>query len=157
MNNTIFYLIGEASAGRAAVAREIAARTGARIIDSEAIYAPIFNLVEHRGPAHMPDGVWTQVDAVREAILATIETISPAEWNFVFTHAGLDIPADVGVYRRVRATALRRKARFHPVRFLHGATRHPLLAFDEADARDVDVTARTPTEAAELILEAAGG
>jgi hypothetical protein len=43
------------------------------------------------------------------------------------------------------------------VRLLHGATRHPLLAFDEADALDVDVTARTPTEAAELILKAAGG
>jgi hypothetical protein len=102
----------------------------------------------------VPDGVWAQVDAVREAILVTIETMSPTEWSFVFAHAGLDIPADVGVYRRVRATALRRKARFQPVRLLHGATKHALLAFDEADALDLDISATTPAEAAERIVAA---
>jgi hypothetical protein len=156
MNNTIFYLIGDSNAGRLAVAREIAARTGARIIDSQDIYAPIFNLVEHKPPAEMPNGVWAQVDAVREAILVTIETISPAEWSFVFTHAGLDIPADVGVYRRIRATALHRQARFRPVRLLHGATKHALLAFDEADALDLDISATTPAEAAQRIVAVAG-
>jgi hypothetical protein len=154
MNNTIFYLIGDSNTGRAAVAREVAARTDARIVDSQDIYAPIFDLVDRSSPAHVPDGVWAQVDAVREAILVTIETMSPTEWSFVFAHAGLDIPADVGVYRRVRATALRRKARFQPVRLLHGATKHALLAFDEADALDLDISATTPAAAAERIVAA---
>jgi hypothetical protein len=154
MNNTIFYLIGDSNTGRAAVAREVAARTDARIVDSQDIYAPIFDLVDRSSPAHVPDGVWAQVDAVREAILVTIETMSPTEWSFVFAHAGLDIPADVGVYRRVRATALRRKARFRPVRLLHGATKHALLAFDEADALDLDISATTPAAAAERIVAA---
>jgi hypothetical protein len=154
MNNTIFYLIGDSNTGRAAVAREVAARTDARIVDSQDIYAPNFNLVDRSSPAHVPDGVWVQVDAVREAILVTIETMSPAQWSFVFTHAGLNIPADVGVYRRVRTTARHRKARFQPVRLLHGATKHALLAFDEADALDLDISATTPAEAAERIVAA---
>jgi hypothetical protein len=157
MNNTIFYLISHAGSARRDVARAIDTAVRARIIDSQDIYAPIFNLVEHKPPAEMPDRVWAQVDAVRDAILVTIETMSPAEWSFVFTHAGLDIPADVGVYRRIRATALHRQARFRPVRLLHGATKHALLAFDEADALDLNISATTPAEAAERIVAAAGG
>ena len=55
MDNTIFYVIGDTAATRLAVAEGIAALTGARIVDSQAVYAPIFNLVEHDPPADMPD------------------------------------------------------------------------------------------------------
>jgi hypothetical protein len=61
-------------------------------------------LLESARPADVPDGAWAQVDAVRTAILTTIETLSPKSWSFVFTHAGLDIPADIGVYRTVLGT-----------------------------------------------------
>ena len=101
MNNTIFYLIGHPDLPKRDVAREIGRLTGARIIDSQDIYKPIFPLVDHK-PADMPDGVWEQIDVVRGAILKTIETMSPKDWNFVFIHAGFDIPPDVGVYRTVR-------------------------------------------------------
>jgi hypothetical protein len=96
MNNTIVYLIGAAAADRAAVAGAIAELTGARVVDTQAIYAPIFNVVPHEHVADLPDAVWAGVDAVREAVLHTIETVSPRDWSFVFTHAGLAIPADVG-------------------------------------------------------------
>ena len=90
MNNTIFYLIGHPDVAKADVASMKSRNSPARgSVDSQDIYDPIFNLVEHEHPADMPDAVWDQVDAVRAAVLKTIETISPKDWNFVFTHAGL--------------------------------------------------------------------
>jgi hypothetical protein len=155
MINTIFYLIGHPDVAKPEVAREIAALTGARIVDSQDIYNPIFNLVPHDHPADMPDAVWAEVDAVRAAVLRTIETISPKDWNFVFTHAGFDIPPDVGVYGTVRETANRRGARFQPARLLGGKSKRPLLTFDEVNAFDIDLAVTTPAEAAKLIVAAA--
>ena len=116
---------------------------------------PIFNLVEHEHPADMPDAVWDKVDAVRAAMLNTIETLSPKDWNFVFTHAGFDIPADVGVYRTVRETAKRRGARFQPVRLMGGKSKKPLLTFDEPEALNIDMNTVTPGAAARAIVAAA--
>src|SRR5258706_11967096 len=155
MNNTIFYLIGHADIAKLDIAREIGALTGARVIDSQDIYNPIFNLIPHDHPSAMPDAVWDQVDAVRAAILKTIETMSPKDWNFVFTHAGFDIPADVGVYHAVRDTAARRGARFQPARLLGGSSHRPLIKFDEANALELDVTHMTPADAAKAIVAAA--
>jgi hypothetical protein len=157
MKNTTFYLIGHADVGKADVAREIAKLTDARIIDSQDIYDPIFKLVEHEHPGDIPDAVWSQVDAVRAAVLKTIETLSPKDWNFVFTHAGFDIPADVGVYRTVRETAKRRGARFQPVRLLGGKSKRPLLKFDERNALDIDMNTVSPPVAAKAIVAAASG
>ena len=155
MNNTIFYLIGHPDVAKPEVAREIAALTGARIVDSQDIYDPIFNLVPHDHPADMPDAVWAEVDAVRAAVLKTIETMSPRDWNFVFTHAGFDIPADIGVYWTVRETARKRGATFQPVRLLGGKSKRPLLTFDEATALDIDLATTSPAEAAKTIVAAA--
>lgn len=157
MNNTIFYLIGHPDVAKAEVAREISRLTGARIVDSQDIYNPIFNLVEHEHPTEMPDAVWDQIDAVRAAVLKTIETLSPKDWNFVFTHAGFDIPPDVGVYRTVRETAERRGAKFQPARLLGGKSKRRLLKFDEADAIDIDLDAVAPADAAKAIVAKAGG
>jgi hypothetical protein len=155
MNNTILYLIGPPDLPRRAVADRIAAVTGARIIDADDIYRPLFTLIEH-GHGDMPDGIWDQVDAVRGAILTTIETMSPRDWSFVFIHAGFDIPPDVAVYRRVRETARQRDARFVPVRLLGSKSKRPLLTFDEADAFDIDLGAAPPEAVAAAILERAG-
>ena len=158
MNNTIFYLIGHPDVAKPDVAREIGALTGARIIDTHDIYKPIFALIDHADPSGMPDAVWDQVDAVRAAILKTIETMSPKDWNFVFTHAGFDIAADVGVYHTVRETARKRGAHFQPARLLGGKSQKPLLRFDEANAIDLDLGLVSPADAARAIVaEAAKG
>ena len=154
MNNTILYLIGNTAAARLAVAQEVAALTGAKVVDSQDIYAPIFGLLESPKPADVPDAAWAEVDAVRAAILKTIETLSPRSWSFVFTHAGIDIPADVGVYRTVRDMAMRRGAQFLPVS-LTGAKAQRLLSFDETDALTLDMTALPPADAAKRIVAAA--
>lgn len=155
MNNTILYLIGHPDLPRRAVADAITAKTGAHIVDAEDIYKPIFPLVDYK-VADMPDGVWTQVDAVRNAILTTIETMSPKDWSFIFIHAGFDIPPDVGVYHRVRETAKRRNARFVGVRLLGGKSKRPLLKFDEADAFNIDLGTMTPEAAADAIMARLG-
>lgn len=155
MNNTILYLIGNTAAARLAVAQEVAALTGAKVVDSQDIYAPIFGLLESQKPSDVPDGAWDQVDAVRAAILKTIEALSPKSWNFVFTHAGIDIPADIGVYRTVRDMAARRGARFLPVT-LKAEKPQRLLRFDEADALTVEVTAVSAQDAAAGIVAAGG-
>lgn len=154
MDNTIFYLLGNTAAARLAVAQEVAALTGAKVVDSQDIYAPIFGLLESPKPADVPDAAWAQVDAVRAAILKTIETLSPKTWSFVFTHAGIDIPADVGVYRSVRDMAKRRGSQFLPVT-LTGPKAQRLLRFDEPDALTLDMTALTPADVAKVIFEAA--
>jgi hypothetical protein len=153
MNNTVIYIIGLSAAGRLAVAEAIAATTGARIVDSQALYAPIFNVIERADPATLPEAGWDAVDAVRAAVLRTIETVSPANMSFIFTHAGLDIPADVGVYRTVRRTAEKRGARFLPVTLTGAASKQPLLRFEEGDA--VVLSGDDPEADAAAIIAAA--
>lgn len=154
MNNTIFYLIGASAAERLAIAQALAATAGAKVVDTQDIYAPIFNVIVHDRIADLPDGAWKQIDAVRAAVLTAIETLSPKDWSFVFTHAGLDIPADIGVYRTVRATAQKRGARFVPVTLSTEPPRK-LLRFDEPAAVSVPVTKAAPADAAAQILAAA--
>ena len=155
MNNTFISLIGDSPARRLAVAEAIAAATDARIVNSEALYAPIFNVVDSAHPMDLPDTVWAGVDAVRNAVLATIETASPKDWSFVFTHAGYDIPADVGVYRLVRKTAEARGARFVPVMLASAPSKRALLRFDENDA--LVVAEADDGRAAARIVAVAGG
>ena len=182
MNNTIFYLVGHAGVGKLTIAREIGALTGAKVIDNHYVNNPIFNLIDLYRPTGLPEEVWVQVDAVRDAILKTIASLSPREWSFVFTHVGLDIPGDIGVYHAIRETAVKRGARFQPVRLTCTIEEHvqriaaperramlkdvspdnarkdsrkPLLRFDEPHALDLDVTSLSPREAAEAIIEAA--
>lgn len=156
MNNTIFYLIGHPDLPKPEVAAAIAALTGAKVVNAQDIYAPIFRLLDDPNPAALPDAAWEQIDVVRGAVLKTIETLSPKDWNFVFTHAGFDIPADVGVYRTVRDMAKRRSARFLPARLLGGKSKRPLLKFDESNVVEVDLEHTAPAEAAKAIVAAAG-
>lgn len=155
MNNTIFYVIGTTPTVRLALAQEIVALTGAKIVDSQAIYEPIFPLLASSRIPDIPDAAWDQVDVVRGAILKTIETLSPKDWSFVFTHAGFDIPADIRVYRTVRDMASRRGSAFAPVT-LTGEKPQTLLTFDGANAFAVDTTAMSPQEAAARIVASAG-
>jgi hypothetical protein len=155
MNNTFIHLIGETPARRLAVAEAIAAATGARVVDSEAIYAPIFNVVDSSHPMNLPDAVWAGVDAVWNAVLATIGTASPKDWSFVFTHAGYDIPPDVSVYHLVRTTADARGARFVAAALMSTPSKRALLKFEEREA--LAVAEADAGRAAARIVAAAGG
>ena len=183
MDNTIFLLTGHAGVGKLTVAREIAALTGARVIDNHYVNNPIFGLIELSGEKPLPEAVWSHVGAVRRAVHETIVTLSPPEWSFVFTLVAYDDKPRVrDIFNDIREVARRRGARFQPVRLICEVEElrrriampgrreqlkdispdsalenfaHPLLTLDDARAIDLDVTNMPAKEATRRIVAAA--
>lgn len=118
--NTFIYLMGVAGTGKLTVARAIAAKTGARVVDNHLINNPIFSVVRQDGVTPLPRGVWDRVFAIRTAVLEAIATLSPPEWSFVFTHEAYGVAYDIAVYQLTREAAQTRKAPFLPVRLVCG-------------------------------------
>jgi hypothetical protein len=142
----------------------------------------IFSVLAVDGIAPLPERVWDRVEEVRDAVLRTIEALSPGEWSFVFTNVLSDgVPADERVVERLLELAVRRESRYVPVRLtcqtdeiLARITRpdrrarqkwvdpigarsfietSPVLAISHPALLDLDVTSLPATEAAARILE----
>jgi hypothetical protein len=123
------------------------------------------------------------VGKVRSAVLETIGTLSPKDWNFVFTHAASDDPSDADTCREILSTAERRGAkvivaRLHcgpdelARRVLSPERRSRMKETDAEAARmtavapvfdpghpnvvDIDTTTKTANEVADIVIEAAG-
>lgn len=110
MKNAVFYLIGPPGVGKYTVGNIIAERVSAKLVDNHYSINPIFELIEQDGRTPLPAQVWPQVGKVRSAVLETIATLSPKDWNFVFTHAASDDPSDAETCREILSTAERRGA-----------------------------------------------
>jgi hypothetical protein len=109
----VIYLVGFASTGKLTIARELASLLKAKIADNHWVNNPIFGLLETDGKTKLPEAVWNLVDAVHD----TIATLSPREWNFIFTHAGCeDEPGDHEIFASILNVAERRRALRIPVR-----------------------------------------
>ena len=182
MKNAVFYLIGPPGVGKYTVGKIIAKRTAAKLVDNHYAINPIFGLIEQDGRTSLPAQVWPQVGKVRSAVLETIATLSPRDWNFVFTHAASDDPSDAGTCREILSTAERRGAsvivaRLHCApeelarRVLAPERRARMKEMDPEAARanaiapvfepghanivDIDTTTKAPNEVADIIIEAA--
>lgn len=116
--NTFIYLMGVAGTGKLTVAKAIAAKTGARVVDNHLINNPIFAVIRQDGVTPLPRAVWDRVFTVRIAVLETIASLSPPEWSFVFTHEAYGEAYDIAVYQLAREAAQVRKAAFLPVRLV---------------------------------------
>jgi hypothetical protein len=116
--NSFIYLMGVAGAGKLTVAKAIAAKTGARVVDNQLINNPVFSVVRQDGVTPLPRAVWDRVFTIRTAVLETIASLSPAEWSFVFTHEAYGEPYDIAVYQLTREAAAARNAAFLPVRLI---------------------------------------
>src|SRR5688572_2294545 len=116
--NSFIYLMGVAGAGKLTVAKAIAAKTGARLVDNHLINNPIFTVVRQDGVTPLPRAVWDRTFAIRTAVLETIASLSPPEWSFVFTHEAYGEAYDIAVYQLTRKAAAVRKAKFLPVRLV---------------------------------------
>ena len=116
MRPTIFHLIGPPAAGKYTVAKELAALSGARLVDNHAIANVIFNVLDQDGVKPLPVGIWPQVGKVRRAVLETIVQFSPGEMSFVFTNylRGED-PDELASFEKVVALADIRASLFVPV------------------------------------------
>jgi deoxyadenosine/deoxycytidine kinase len=127
MQNTMIYLIGFAGVGKYTIAKAIAASLEplgvCKIVDNHYVLNPIFNLIAQDGVTPLPTQVWDNAMQVRLAVLATIEHLSPRDWNFVFTNElvedGLAVDSDgsnLMLYSQILKVAQARGARFVPVR-----------------------------------------
>lgn len=116
MKNTIIYLIGFPGTGKLTTAKEICKLADFKLVDNHYINNPIFNLILKDGKTPLPQTVWTQTRKIREAVLETIRTLSPPDYNFVFTNVLInEDPGDLEVYEKIEKTALIRKATFVPI------------------------------------------
>jgi len=182
MKNTVFYLIGPPGVGKYTVGKIVAERAGAKLVDNHYSINPIFGLIEQDGRTPLPAQVWPQVGKVRSAVLETIATLSPRDWNFIFTHAASDDPSDAETCREILSTAERRSAkvmvaRLHCTadelarRVLAPERRAMMKEMDPEAARinavapvfepghaniiDIDTTTKAPSDVADIIIAAA--
>lgn len=181
MKNTIVYLIGYAGTGKYTIAREIAALTGAVIVDNHLINNPVFSVVGVDGIKPLPAGVWEKIAGIRRIVLDTVAELAQPEASFIFTNELFEGQSvDRLLFEEMTILATKREALFVPVilrcepeelyrrvasperakRFkLRNAdwTResiriHSLLHVDHPNCLELDVTSFSPIEAARAII-----
>src|SRR5687768_9500238 len=174
-------LIGFAGTGKYTVGRELGELTGAKLIDNHLINNPIFKVVDPDGIKPLPAAIWDKVKAVREIVYEAIRELSPAELSFVFTIELFErSPGDHKAFSDLEELAAARGSLFVPVRLLcdveelcrrvvdpsrvqmvksisaEGARRksaeETVLDSAHPNVLTIDVTAKTPSESAVIIL-----
>lgn len=111
---TLTYLVGPPASGKRTVGRELAALTGAALIDNHLINDPVLTAYGADGRTPLPDWVWELVQQIREATLTAISRAAPTVSHILTNHLGAD-PSDERFLRRIRGLAEQRRARFLPV------------------------------------------
>jgi len=119
----LFLLIGFSGTGKLTVAKELRDRMAqrgdpVRLVDNHYVNNPIFGLLDVDGRRPVPPGTWDRVAEVRDAIVATIETLSPRDWSFIFTNDLIDRPEERAWVARLGALAVGRGSVFIPIRLL---------------------------------------
>jgi hypothetical protein len=120
---TVFLLIGFSGTGKLTVAKALTARlmergAAVRLVDNHYINNPIFGLLDQDGVRPLPVGTWDRVGEVREAVVRTIETLSPLEWSFIFTNDLTDGPKERAWVQTLVGLADTRRSRLVVVRLL---------------------------------------
>lgn len=172
--------------GKYTIAKEIAdneARDGRQfiVVDNHYINNPIFGMLDLSGGTAVPAEAWPHVRQVREAILQTIESLSPRTWSFIFTNVLVEsYPKDMQIVERLMLLANRRKSIYIPVNLICSVDElarraksygrrerlklvdpdavrsysmsRTLLAPTVASAFSIDVTKLSSTDAAQEIL-----
>lgn len=116
MQKTIVYLIGYAGTGKYTIAKELAAQTGAVIVDNQLINNPVFIVVGASGKTPLPAGVWQKIESIRRIVLDTIAELAPPEASFIFTNELYEGKSmDRRWYEDVAILATKCQARLVPV------------------------------------------
>jgi len=149
MRTTVYHLIGPPSVGKYTIAKELAALTGARLIDNHSVANVIFQVLNQDGIKPLPAGVWSYVGAVRRSVLEAVKHLSPPELSFVFTNylRGGD-PAEVAMFDDMVALAEFRGSVFVPV--LIRCQTSELVRRVGSDSRRERMKLLDPVEAARL-------
>jgi hypothetical protein len=180
LENTVIYLIGFPGVGKYTIAKEIAKRANFVIVDNQMINNPIFSVVGADGKAPLPRKVWDAIATIRNAVFDTIEHLSPRHFNFILTNAVMNTDEDRVVYSSILDRFERRQSRVFSVCLRCSLDEHKKRIvsesrkerFKEIDPEgpvkysteglidlvgpnviDIDVTAITAAQAADIILE----
>lgn len=180
LKNTIIYLIGFAGTGKLTIAKELAAISGAKIVDNHLINNPVFSIIKLDG-SPIPEMVWQKIWEIRSTVIEVAETISPPDYSFIFTNELLEAEPDCAkLFAQVEALARARNAYLLPVRLLcdepelarrmqsaeraaqhkdtnpqnayRQARGHQLLNPPHPNTITLDVTTLSPKEAAKTVL-----
>lgn len=116
----VYALIGFPGVGKLTIAKALADRIESggrtvRLVDNHSINNVIFRLVDQDGISPLPDGTWDRVGDVAHVVYDTLETLTPTDWDLIFT-VYLDGVTDTWWIPRVTAIADARGADFVPVR-----------------------------------------
>ncbi len=119
LTNTVIYLFGFVGTGKYTVAKELASRTDAKLVDNHLINNPIFSVIRQDGMTKLPETVWEKTWAIRKIVLSAIETLSPPKYSFVFTNQLCnEHPDDHLLFAEILELAEKRGSLFIPVRLL---------------------------------------
>ena len=181
MKNTIVYLIGYARTGKYTIAKEIAALTGAVIVDNQLINNPVFSVVAADGKTPLTAAVLQKIESIRRIVLDTIAELAQPEASFIFTNVLYEgKPMDRRWYEDVAILATQRKALLVPVilrcepeevcrrvtsperavrlkersadRTRENIRTYQLLRVDHPNCLVLDITNLSPIQAAQAIL-----
>lgn len=123
MRNLIVYLIGPPGVGKRTVGKLLAEQLPAKLVDNHLWLNPVLGLVEQDGVTPLPDRVWEFATRSRRTVMEAIAELSPAQWNFIFTHAavGAGDELDREVALDIMRVAEARKANLRAVNLTAGA------------------------------------
>ena len=119
IDNTIIVLIGFAGTGKYTIGRELATRTGAKLIDNHLINNSLFTAINADGITPLPAEIWPKIRQIRQIVYETIRELSPPRLSFIFTVQLIDEdPLDHAAFRDLLGLAEGRGSLFVPVRLL---------------------------------------
>ncbi|HCM83559.1 MAG TPA: hypothetical protein PKW15_04335 [Alphaproteobacteria bacterium] len=112
-------LYGFPAAGKYTIAKEIAARTGARLIDNHLINNPIFQVMRTDGKSGFAEEVWDYVGKIRELVFDCIAQFANPEDSFIFTNVLVEETKNDGdriLLEKIHQMAITKQVIFIPVR-----------------------------------------
>ena len=181
LKNSIIVLIGFAGTGKYTIGRELCERTGAKLIDNHLINNPIFKVVDADGITPLPPGVWGKVKTIRAIVYDSIRELSPPDLSFVFTIELIEgKPGEQQAFDDLKELATARNSLFVPVRLLcevdelcrrvaspgriamikaispeaarQKSADYEVLKAEHPNSRTIDVTRKSPSDSADVIL-----
>ncbi len=118
---TLFHLIGYPGTGKYTIAQAMrnrleAAGTRGRVVDNHYVNNVVFGLLEPG--AGVPEEAWARCGEVWNAVLETVETLSPPGWWFIVTNFLVEEKDDQEWMDRVAAVAERRGSEYVPIQLI---------------------------------------
>jgi len=112
---SVIYLLGAPAVGKYTVAKAIAERNGAVVVDNQLINQPIFSLLSEFPDPEATKRMWEEIEIIRGAVLRMIEHVVPRSTSYVLTNALENAPEDHDLYEQIKGIATRRGSVFLPV------------------------------------------